>query len=618
MEGEAAAADPCAICLGDVVGRGQAIFTAECSHVFHHRCISASVAYGHRNCPLCKAAWRDLPAVGGPARRTPPPPRPARATPPPSRHGPYDDDDPVVEQAPQDEGRAGDHAVMALKTHCERPALARGASNGSFAVLVHAVAPPAAAAAGAPRAPLDLVTAIDLSGSMRGQKLHLVKQAVGFVIDNLGPADRLSVVSFSDAATRVVHLARMTADGKAAVKRAVESLEASGGTNIGAGLRVAARVLDDRRHRNPVASVILLSDGRDGHIRHRPADLVPPSLRGSSGSRAAAPLPVHTFGFGADHDAAAMHAVAEETGGTFSFVQNQAAIQDSFAQCVGGLLSVAMQGVRVAVACVHPGVRVLGVKSGRYESRVDAGRRAATVDVGELYADEERRFLVFVRVPAAEAAEEATQLIKVRCSYRDAVRGYSEDVAGNDAVVLRPPEVPDGDAELSMEVERERVRVAATEDIAAARAAAERGDHAEAARILEGAQEAVRRSAPGLAGDATCAALEDELSDLAARVASRREYEQTGRAAVLAGMSSHRQQRASSVAVVRPAHFGRGGRGVGRGLRGRGGAAAPRPYVTPAMQNLVKISRRAREQEQQQHTSSSEPPAKRMHLRFVE
>ena len=62
MEGEAAA-DPCAICLGDV-GRGQAIFTAECSHVFHHLCISASVPYGHRYCPLCKAAWRDLPAVG--------------------------------------------------------------------------------------------------------------------------------------------------------------------------------------------------------------------------------------------------------------------------------------------------------------------------------------------------------------------------------------------------------------------------------------------------------------------------------------------------------------------------------------------------------------------------
>nr|TKV93501.1 hypothetical protein SEVIR_9G229600v2 [Setaria viridis] len=558
-----AAADPCAICLSDV-GRGQAIFTAD-------------VAHGHRDRPLCKAPWRDLPAVGGgpPVRRPPPPAR--RPSSHHHNHGPYDDDDPpvadqTVETSRDAGGEAADHAVVALKTHCERPAVARGASRGSFAVLLHAVAPGAAAAtatatAGARRGPFDLVTVIDLSGSMRGEKLHLVKQAVGFVIDNLGPTDRLSVVSSNDA-TRVVRLASMEADGKASAKRAVEALAAGGGTNIGEGLRVATRVLDDRRHGNAVTSVTLLSDGRDGYVLRWHVDLVPPSFRGS-GNRTA---PIHTFGFGTDHTQSRRRRAAH-----------------SFAHCVGGLLSVAMQDVRVPVACVHPGVRVLGVKSGRYENRVDADRRAASVDVGELYADEERRFLVFVRVPAAEATEEVTQLIKVRCSYRDAVRGCCEDVAGDDAVVLRPlSEVPDGDAGLSMEVERERVRVTATEDIAAARAAAERGEHAEAARILENGQEA------------------NELSDLAARVASRREYEQTGRAAMLAGTSSHRQQRTLSVAVRPPTHFGRPGRGAGRGcILRRGGGAAPRPYATPAMQNM-------------QHTSSSPPPAKRMHLRYAE
>jgi uncharacterized protein YegL len=179
-----------------------------------------------------------------------------------------------------------------------------------------------------------------------------VKQAVGFVIDNLGPADRLSVVSFSNDATRVVRLARMAPDGKASAKRAMEALAAGGGTNIGEGLRGAARVLEDRRHRKVVTSVNLLSDGRDGYVWRRHVDLVPPSFR-SSGNRTA---PIHTFGFGSDQDTVAMHTVAEETGGTFSFVENQAAIQDSFAQCVGELLSVAMQDVRVAVACVHPGV----------------------------------------------------------------------------------------------------------------------------------------------------------------------------------------------------------------------------------------------------------------------
>ncbi|KAF8723027.1 hypothetical protein HU200_022174 [Digitaria exilis] len=531
MELQAADADPCAICLDDV-GRGQTIFTAECSHVFHHRCISDSVAFGHRDCPLCKAAWRDLPAT---------------AVTRPSSPGPFDDDEPVVEQGYVE---APDHPVVALKTHCERPAVARDASMGSFAVLVHAVAP--GVVAGTQRAPLDLVTAIDLSASMRGNKLRLVKQAVCFVIDSLGPTDRLSLVAFSNDASRVVRLARMTPDGQASARRAVD-----------ASPRAAAPTSARASAWPPGCSTTAASSSS------RTGVMGTYSI-GTSISR----VPVHAFGFGADHDAAAMHAVAEETRGTFSFVENQAAIQDSFAQCIGGLLSVAMQNARIAMTCVHPGVRVLGIKSGRYENRVETDRRAASVDVGELYADEERRFLVFVRVPTAQATEEVTRLMKVWCLYDDVVTGCSEAVAGEDAVVLRPWEVAEGDdAQVSMEVERERVRVTATEDMAAARAAAERGEHAEAARILESGKEAVWWSAPGMAGDPTCSVLEEELSDLGARVASRREYEQTGRAAMLAGMNSHRQQRALSVAV-RATHFGSSGRGGGAG---RGGRAAPRP-----------------------------------------
>ena len=122
-----AAADPCAICLGDI-SRGQAVFVAECSHTFHHRCISDSVAHGNRDCPLCKATWRDVPAVG-PARAPAPPP-----------HA-YADDDPVAQAAVQaqvDGDQAPEVGEMALKTHCEFPAVARDASRDNFAVLVHA------------------------------------------------------------------------------------------------------------------------------------------------------------------------------------------------------------------------------------------------------------------------------------------------------------------------------------------------------------------------------------------------------------------------------------------------------------------------------------------------
>ena len=250
MASASASADPCGICLGDI-SRGQAVFVAECSHTFHHRCISNNVARGNHDCPLCKVTWRDLPTTIDPV-----------ATPPPRKYA--DDDETVmaqgVVQAQADAaGLAAHVGEMALKTYCEFPAVARDVPRDNFAVVVHVRAPDHQAggvAADEVRAPLDLVTVLDVSGSMEGRKLALLKQAMGFVIDNLGPADRLSIVSFSTEASRKIRLTRMSSDGKASAKRAVESLVANGLTNISKGLLVASEVLAERRYRNAVASVI--------------------------------------------------------------------------------------------------------------------------------------------------------------------------------------------------------------------------------------------------------------------------------------------------------------------------------------------------------------------------
>ncbi|KAM3259756.1 hypothetical protein ACQJBY_051187 [Aegilops geniculata] len=489
---------------------------------------------------------------------------PYLAVPPPPAAAPaaayYQDDEPVEDKKPL---MANNGRGLVLKTHCEFPAIGRGAFRDKFALLVHAKAP-----ADVARAPLDLVTVLDVSGSMKGQKLALLKQAMAFVVDQLGPADRLSVVSFSGRAARLTCLARMSDAGKASAKLAVDSLVVGSGTNIGEGLRVGAQVLVGRRHKSSVASMILLSDGQDSRLRaKRYMDLVPP-LFVLAGSR---PGPVHTFGFGANHDAAALHTIAQATGGTFSFVGNQAAIQDSFAQCIGGLLSVAVQEARVAVTCLHRGVHVQEVKSGCYGNHVDADGRAASIDVGELYDDEERRFLVLVYVPRARPAESVTRLIKVTCGYKDAATGQAANAAAPAAVIQRPLELTDLPPPC-MEVERERVRLATAQDIAAAREAAEGGQHAGAARILDSRLKAVERSAPGMAGDdPTCEAIKEELRDLSARVGDRREYQQTGRACLLAGMSSHVQQRASAVELP--------------------SASKARPYLTPKMEEMVETSR---------------------------
>jgi Mg-chelatase subunit ChlD len=104
------------------------------------------------------------------------------------------------------------------------------------------------------REPLDLVTVLDVSDSIHGPKLDLVKRAMCFVVDQLGPTDRLSVVTFYDAVSRITRFTSMSPAGKQAVE----------------ALRVGAQVLLGCRYQNAVAAMILLSDRQDTCLRLPP------------------------------------------------------------------------------------------------------------------------------------------------------------------------------------------------------------------------------------------------------------------------------------------------------------------------------------------------------------
>jgi Mg-chelatase subunit ChlD len=581
-------------------GGGHAIFTAECSHSFHFHCIASNVKHGNQICPVCRAKWKEIP-VQGPSLD--PPPRRASISPvgwpqndalmtvvrrlPPTRRDSnrrhimplyqaaepavFDDDEslghePVFsERSCCEKNVAEDSTVntIEIKTYPEVSAAAQSDSCNNFAVLVHLKASasinrtnPSRSQASlpqisqTPRAPVDLVTVLDISGSMAGTKLALLKRAMGFVIQNLGSNDRLSVIAFSSTARRLFPLRRMSDAGRQQALQAVNSLVANGGTNIAEGLRKGAKIMEDRRDKKPVASIILLSDGQDtytvsGSGNNQPKPnyqlLLPLSIHG--GNNTGFQIPVHAFGFGADHDASSMHAISETSGGTFSFIETEAVIQDAFAQCIGGLLSVVVQELQVGVECVHPKTHLVSLKAGSYPSRMMANGRTGFIDVGDLYADEERDFLVSVDVPAEPLSSE-TSLIKVRCVFKDPLTKEVTTLESEEVRIERPEIV--GQVVVSIEVDRQRNRLQAAEAMAQARVAAEHGDLAGAVSILENCRRVLAETISAKSHDRLCIVLDAELKEMQERMASRHVYEASGRAYILSGLSSHSWQRATA------------------------------------------------------------------------
>jgi hypothetical protein len=133
-------------------------------------------------------------------------------------------------------------------------------------------------------------------------------------------------------------------------------------------------------------------------------------------------------------DEAAQYAISSATRGTFSFVDGHASVQDAMARCVAGPRSVTAQGVWIEVdlRCQYePEIGVAGVKFGGYKSKVDSDEEA-WVSVGELYADEERRFLFLFDVERDDDPHEysCTRLFMARCVPEASAQAVQPPVPG--------------------------------------------------------------------------------------------------------------------------------------------------------------------------------------------
>ncbi len=118
-------------------------------------------------------------------------------------------------------------------------------------------APPIADADVPPR---NLVFLLDVSGSMEPpNKLPLLKQAMGLLIEQLRPQDRVAIVVYAGASG--VALPSTTGDHKDAIRASLAGLDADGSTNGGEGIVLAYKIAEDNYIQHGINRVILCTDG---------------------------------------------------------------------------------------------------------------------------------------------------------------------------------------------------------------------------------------------------------------------------------------------------------------------------------------------------------------------
>ena len=110
------------------------------------------------------------------------------------------------------------------------------------------------------RPPVALTFVIDVSGSMDMEnRLGLVKQSLGILVERLRPRDSVAIVTYGDHARVVLPATPITEPG--AIHAAIESLRPEGATNAEAGLLLGYQVAREGYRREAINRVILASDG---------------------------------------------------------------------------------------------------------------------------------------------------------------------------------------------------------------------------------------------------------------------------------------------------------------------------------------------------------------------
>ena len=166
--------------------------------------------------------------------------------------------------------------------------------------------------------PKDIVFVVDRSGSMGGEKIEQARNALRFILGQLGEDDRFSIVSFSDQRSILARtLQPVEKRALTAARRYVDQLEAEGNTDLEAALQVGLEILDRSEPRDVPRIVVFLTDGLPT------AGITDEALIARLVTEANAELEarLHVFGVGYDVNTHLLDRLAADNGGSVTYVQ---------------------------------------------------------------------------------------------------------------------------------------------------------------------------------------------------------------------------------------------------------------------------------------------------------
>lgn len=241
------------------------------------------------------------------------------------------------------------------------------------------------------RRPLNLCLVLDRSGSMQGAKLDYVRQAAQFLVQRLGAADRLSLVTYSESVH--VNLGPGPVLHKDAVNQALQAIRAGGTTNLSGGWLQGCSLVAEGMAEGQVNRVLLLTDGLANV-----GVTDPDRLAAMARQKRQEGIVTTTMGVGLDFNEDLLTRMAAEGGGAFYFIDNPDQAPHIFAEELADLLSVVGQNLLITLT-LSPQIQMVR-QLNAYPAEVRG--REVVFRLGDLFADELKTLVLELNIPALE------------------------------------------------------------------------------------------------------------------------------------------------------------------------------------------------------------------------
>ena len=257
--------------------------------------------------------------------------------------------------------------------------------------------------------PLNLGLILDHSGSMSGKPMKTVKEAASYLVEGLGPDDRLSVVAFDHRAKVIVP--NQPVDEIDGVKDAIASLKAEGGTSIDEGMKLGIKQValgkEDR-----VSQIFLLTDGENEHGDNERC-LKLAQVAGEYN------ITLNTLGFGNHWNQDVLESIADSVGGTLCYIEQPEQALTEFSRLFTRMQSV---GLTNAYLCLEltPEVRLAEfkpvdqVEPETVELNAQQEGNTYIVRLGDLMTDNARVILVNLYLSQLSPGNHTIGTVQVR------------------------------------------------------------------------------------------------------------------------------------------------------------------------------------------------------------